>query len=43
MGHFSMEIYAPNGSNLSGNQQTIAFMPCRTLAFILSSTKWIGM
>ena len=21
MGHFSMEIYAPNGSNLSGNQQ----------------------
>ena len=22
MGHFSMEIYAPNGSNLSGNQQT---------------------
>ena len=21
MGHFSMEIYAPTGSNLSGNQQ----------------------
>ena len=21
MGHFSMEIYAPSGSNLSGNQQ----------------------
>lgn len=23
MGHFSMEIYAPNGSNLSGNQQKL--------------------
>ena len=22
MGHFSMEIYAPSGSNLSGNQQS---------------------
>ena len=22
MGHFSMEIYAPTGSNLSGNQHT---------------------
>ena len=22
MGHFSMEIYAPTGSNLSGNQQS---------------------
>ena len=24
MGHFSMEIYAPSGSNLSGNQQSIS-------------------
>ena len=23
MGHFSMEIYAPNGSNLSGNQHSV--------------------
>jgi hypothetical protein len=23
MGHFSMEIYAPTGSNLSGNQQLV--------------------
>ena len=22
MGHFSMEIYAPTGSNLNGNQQS---------------------
>ena len=23
MGHFSMEIYAPTGSNLNGNQQSV--------------------
>ncbi len=25
MGHFSMEIYAPTGSNLSGNQQLLQY------------------
>ena len=26
MGHFSMEIYAPNGSNLSGNQHFLLYV-----------------
>jgi hypothetical protein len=28
MGHFSMEIDAPTGSNLSGNQQSCPRNPC---------------
>ena len=35
MGHFSMEIYAPSGSNLSGNQQSVS----RWIE--ITSTNWI--
>jgi len=45
MGHFSMEIYAPNGSNLSGNQQScltfkITFPRVKKFGFAQAITGW---
>jgi hypothetical protein len=38
MGHFSMEIYAPNGSNLSGNQHSFVSVP--RIACVCNFANW---
>jgi hypothetical protein len=38
MGHFSMEIGAPTGSNLSGNQHAFHWMPVRKTYTMPSNT-----